>query len=206
MSANAEKKARVMGGPGGERRRFPVVGVFAGALVLVGIVLAGTLLSGSREIPGRAAEGGSYRLAPRRYDPAVRVEQADIVPEFRDGRIYVDLATVEEKGIVRFRIPNQPVRLPNGSDFDYLPVTVYVAPSGRVVAAVSFCEPCSGTSFHIRGDRLVCNVCGTQWRMEDLKGLNGGCLLFPPDEVNYRVEGGKLILDEQELRSWQPRI
>ncbi|MEW5935948.1 MAG: hypothetical protein AB1816_20385, partial [Bacillota bacterium] len=79
MSANAEKKARVMGGPGGERRRFPVVGVFAGAVVLVGIVLAGTLLSGSREIPGRAAEGGSYRLAPRRYDPAVRVEQADIV-------------------------------------------------------------------------------------------------------------------------------
>lgn len=204
--STSRKKARVMGGPAGEYHRFPAVAVIVGVVALLGVLLAGTFLWENGQTPGQAAKGGSYRLAPRRYDPALKVEQAEIAPEFRDGRIYVDLATVQEKGIIRFRIPNQPVRLPNGSNFDYLPVTVYVAPSGRVVAAVSFCEPCSGTSFHIRGDRLVCNVCGTQWRLEDLKGVVGGCLLFPPDEVNYRVEGGKLILDEQELRSWKPRI
>ncbi|MEW6398272.1 MAG: Fe-S-containing protein [Bacillota bacterium] len=206
MSTSADKKARVLGGPGGQRRRFPAISVLGGAAVLVGILLAGILMAGNRDTPGRAAQGESYRLAPRRYDPGVSTGQTEIVPEFRDGKIYVDLATVEEKGIVWFKIPDQPVRLPNGSSFDYLPVTVFVAPSGRVVAAVSFCEPCSGTSFHIRGDRLVCNVCGTQWRLEDLKGVSGGCLLFPPDQVNYRVGGGRLILDEQELRSWKPRI
>lgn len=204
--STSRKRARVMGGPAAGYHRFPAIAAIIGVVALLGVLVAGTFLWVNGQTPGQEAKGGSYRLVPRRYDPALKVEQAEIAPEFRGGRIYVDLATVQEKGIVRFRIPNQPVRLPNGSNFDYLPVTVYVAPSGRVVAAVSFCEPCSGTSFHIRGDRLVCNVCGTQWRLEDLKGVVGGCLLFPPDEVNYRVEGSKLILDEQELRSWKPRI
>lgn len=201
----SDKKAVVMGKSPGRRRGFPVLPVSLAALLLAGLVaVAGLAARGGGA--GRDPAGGSYRVEARRYDPARRIEQTEVVPQFRDGKIYLDLATLRERGIVRFTVPDRPVTLPNGSRFDSLPVTAYIAPSGRVVAAVSFCEPCSGTRFHIRGDRLACNVCGTQWRLEDLKGITGGCLLYPPDEVGYRVEGDTLILDEQELRSWEPRI
>jgi len=200
MGPVVDKKAKVMGKGGGQRRRVPLL-----VAVLVVVMLAGVVLV-DRGTPGSSSKGGSYNLGSRKYDPGRRIQQTEIVPDFRDGRIYVDLARVNERGIVSFKIPNQPVTLPNGTTFDYLPVTVYVAPSGRVVAAVSFCEPCSGTTFHIRGNRLVCNVCGTEWNLEDLRGISGGCVNFPPDEVRYQVEGGNLLLDEQELRSWKPRV
>ncbi|HHY94886.1 MAG TPA: DUF2318 domain-containing protein [Firmicutes bacterium] len=195
---STRKKAKVLGR--GHQRRSPARVL---ALVLAaGVVL---LLAGMTWL-GLAGRDSGYALGSRRYDPETRIQQTELVPEFRNGKVYVDLSTIKEKAIVRFEIPNQPVTLPNGSTFDSLPITAYVAPSGRLVAAVSFCEPCSGTTFHIQGDRLVCNVCGTQWKLEDLRGIYGGCLMYPPDEVKYQVEDGKLVLDEQGLRSWQPRM
>ncbi len=55
----------------------------------------------------------------------------DVKPEVRDGKVYVDLGEVDKGSLVQFKIENQPVTLPNGSSFDYLPVTAFVAPSAR---------------------------------------------------------------------------
>lgn len=197
LSGYDAKKAKILG----ERKR-PRAGRYLLALAVV-LALGGIVLT--LDPLGWFADKEGYNLGSRRFPPDQRIEQTEITPEFREGTIYVDLATVNEKGIVRFEIPNQTVTLPNGTTFDYLPVTVYVAPSGRVVAAVSFCEPCIGTTFHIRGSRLVCDVCGTEWTLDGLKGKTGGCVDYPPAEVSYKVEGGKILLDERELRSWKPR-
>lgn len=210
MTAQSSKKRdKVLGrGRGGGRGRRRVWFIAGAALVLMAVVALklDPLGLGGADLTADGGSGGPlYKLSSRTYDQGTRLQQAPVEPEHRDGRVYLPLATIEGAGIVRFELPDHTITLPNGSTFDVLPVTVYVAPSGKVVAAVSFCEPCSGTTFHIRGDRLVCNACGTQWKLESLKGVIGGCMDYPPDPVAYTVEGDQLILDEAELRAWTPR-
>lgn len=98
--SNADKKAKVLGTTGRRRGRMP--------LVVLAVVAVGILLLANRML-GVSGKNSAYDLSSRRYDPAIRLQQTKIVPEFRDGKVYVDLATVNEKGIVRFEIPNQPV-------------------------------------------------------------------------------------------------
>lgn len=196
------KRSRVLAKP----RKRPLIWPLAGlaALLVVGLVLTFTvdplgLLGRDKDVP-------AFKLSPRQYDANGRLSETPVTPEFKDGKIYVDLAAVDKGGLVDFEIPNQTVRLSNGATFDSLPVIAYVAPTGKVVAAVSFCEPCAGNSFHITGNRLVCNVCGTEWSLEKLQGLSGGCTKYPPEQVSFSVEGGRMVLDEQQLRSWVPRL
>jgi len=134
------------------------------------------------------------------------IEMTMIQPKFEGGKIIVNLDDIKNRALIKFQIPNQQVVLPDtGTVFEYLPVMSYVSPEGRLVAAVSFCEPCDGENFHIEGDELVCNACGTRWDLNNLKGLSGGCPNNPPDEFNYKVEGDKVIFDEKALRAWKPR-
>jgi len=74
-----------------------------------------------------------------------------------------------------------------------------------VVGAVSYCEPCRSSSFHIRDNELVCDSCYTRWEIETLKGIAGGCMAYPPEEINYQADNGMIILDENDIRSWTPR-
>ncbi len=201
LAARDSKRDRVLGRA--RRRSWTVTVLGVVVAVLAGVVL--TLTVDPLGLLGRD-DAPEFKLASRRYDAGQPVTETPVTPELKDGKVYVDLATVDKSNLVRFELAGKEVTLPNGASFDALPVIVYVAPSGRVVAAVSFCEPCAGTSFHISGNRLVCNVCGTQWSLEKLQGLAGGCLTYPPDEVAYSVDGGNLVLSEQQLRDWTPRI
>ena len=129
-----------------------------------------------------------------------------IEPKFQDGKIILNLDEIKKKNYLKFNIPNQQVVLPDtGTVFDYLPIMAYISPDKRLVIAVSFCEPCDGENFYTEGNQLVCAVCGTRWDLKNLKGLSGGCPNNPPDEVEYKVEGNNVILDEQALRAWKPR-
>ncbi len=44
-----------------------------------------------------------------------------------------------------------------------LPLIAYIAPSGSLVVASSFFEPCRSNSFHIEGEEIVFGACGTRW-------------------------------------------
>lgn len=197
---HSAKREKVLGRK--KRRSWtPVAGL--AALVLAGVVL--TLTVDPLGLMGRDSQP-AFELSSRQYSSGEKLEATPITPTFKDGKIYVDLAAVDKGNLVGFELANKKVTLSNGSVFEALPVIVYVTPSGKVIAAVSFCEPCSGTSFHINGNRLVCNVCGTQWSLEKLQGISGGCTKYPPDKVAYTVDGNNLVLDEQQLRAWVPRI
>ncbi|MHB0980875.1 MAG: Fe-S-containing protein [Thermoleophilia bacterium] len=88
---------------------------------------------------------------------------------------------------------------------DALPLLSYVAPSGNLVVATSFCEPCRGTSFHIEGDALVCDVCFTRWDLNTLEGISGGCLLYPPEVVTSELRGDTVFVPQADLEAWLPR-
>lgn len=88
---------------------------------------------------------------------------------------------------------------------DDLPLLSYVAPSGNLVVATSFCEPCRGTSFHIEGDALVCDVCFTRWDLNTLKGLSGGCTDYPPEAVTAELRGDTVFVPAADVEGWAPR-
>jgi hypothetical protein len=67
------------------------------------------------------------------------------------------------------------------------------------------CEPCQSESFHISGDELVYDSCNTKWTLNELQGVSGGCALYPPEELNYRVVDGKVLILESDLQAWTPR-
>lgn len=87
-----------------------------------------------------------------------------------------------------------------------VPLTAIAEPSGKVVVAVSVCEPCNGESFHISGNKIICNVCGTTWDLESFKGLSGGCQQYPPEILPYTQNGDNLEVDQAKLDAWKPRV
>jgi hypothetical protein len=87
-----------------------------------------------------------------------------------------------------------------------LPLISYVAPSGNLVVATSFCEPCKSIAFHIEGNALVCNTCFTKWDLNTLQGISGGCTSFPPQPLQAQNQNGTIVVNTGDLEKWAPRI
>lgn len=86
-----------------------------------------------------------------------------------------------------------------------IPLISYIAPSGNLVVATSFCEPCKSTSFHIEGNTLVCDTCFTKWDLNTLQGVSGGCTAYPPQALKVQQQGGNIVVATADLESWAPR-
>lgn len=86
------------------------------------------------------------------------------------------------------------------------PLLAYVTPTGAFKVAARMCEPCNSTSFRIEGDQLVCNACGSRWELETSKGVAGGCQGYPPEVLPSEVIDGKIVVDEQKVATWKPRV
>lgn len=70
----------------------------------------------------------------------------------------------------------------------YLPLIIVSTPLGRVIAGIRACEPCTSFSFHISDAKyLVCDICGTRWDIETLKGVSGSCVESPPPRLPVSV-------------------
>jgi len=82
----------------------------------------------------------------------------------------------------------------------------YVSGEGKVVTAVSMCEPCNSRRFHIKGETLVCNACGSTWELDNLQSISGACGKYPPDVLPNTVVGQEVQIDESLVAGWQPRI
>ncbi len=107
---------------------------------------------------------------------------------------------------VDFVVTNKLVRFEFKGKDGAIPLMAYITPSGKVITAVSVCEPCNSTSFHIEGNQMVCNACFTRWDLETLKGISGGCLAYPPDALPHVVLNGKLTIKNADLQNWKPRV
>jgi uncharacterized membrane protein len=165
----------------------PVVGVAAVVVIVTGVVLfrdrpeQNPTLAAQPQVINEVDYGGQV------------VKMVEIASTVSNGKIAVPLDAVTTGKIVRFV-------------YDNLPLVAYISPSGRVVTAVSVCEPCNSTRFHIQDEMMVCNSCGTRWTLEGLQGVSGGCLNYPPDVIPSTVAGGKVLIDEARVRAWKPRV
>ena len=125
-----------------------------------------------------------------------QIRMTDITAKVENGKIFIPLNVVKEKKIVRFEYEANGARIP---------LLSYLTPAGKVVTAVSVCEPCRSTKFHIRDSSIVCNACFAEWDIETLRGIKGGCLNYPPDVIPNKVEKGQILIDEKVVAKWKPR-
>lgn len=189
-SSFQDKKDKVLG----ERKRkaywVPI------SLAVVAVVLAGVgywLIKGDSAADPRVSS--QPKISGKVDYSGQKIAMTDIQAKVEKGKISIPLDVVKEKKMVRFEYQA------NG-----VPLLAYVTPSGRVVTAVSMCEPCRSTRFHINDKKIVCNACGTEWNLETLKGIQGGCLNYPPDVIPSMIEKDQIQIDEKIITQWKPRV
>jgi uncharacterized membrane protein len=124
------------------------------------------------------------------------ISMTDIEARAEGGKISIPLDVLKEKKMVRFEYEGHGVKVP---------LLAYVTPDGRVVTAISMCEPCRSTRFHIEGKTIVCDTCATEWDLETLKGIKGGCVNYPPQVISSTVEKDRIVIEEKAVLDWKPR-
>lgn len=125
------------------------------------------------------------------------IEMRSIESFTQDGKINISISDIVDNNIVYTEYENGSLTIP---------LMAYATPTGRIVAAVSICEPCRSTKFFIDGNDLVCSACFTRWELDGMEPISGGCLNYPPDEQGYEVDGDYITLDEEVISSWTPRV
>lgn len=128
---------------------------------------------------------------------AKAIRMTDVSAKVENGKISIPLDMVKEKKIVRFMYEGNGLKIP---------LLSYVTETGKVVTAVSVCEPCRSTRFHIKDKLIVCNSCYTEWNLDTLKGIKGGCLKYPPDAIPSTVAHGSISIEENHVTQWKPRV
>lgn len=197
MSKREEKRAKITGkgGSSGKGKKAPVWIVPVALLVVFAAVVGVQLAGKSKQTQASKVEGAN--VGGVTYASGEVVEQIPIEVTQENGSIVVPLSEVRAKKLVGFTWKGQ------GKE---LPLLAYIAPSGKLVTAVSICEPCNGYTFRIQNNSLVCTTCGTTWDLENLGGLGGGCTAYPPDAFPNQLEGDKVIIPETNVANWERRV
>lgn len=173
-----------------------------GPIFVVGIVIIAAFAiivsSGKSQTAGTAAAtGAGGNTATTAAASATALQQTDIPLEVAAGNITVDEAAVRKAGSTYFEYK---------TIGKTVPLMAYVGPSGKIVTAVSLCEPCRGQKFRIEGDKLICNTCGSIWIVETHKPVSGSCQAYPPDFVPATLENGKVVIPEANVANWKARV
>jgi len=177
-----------------EKKKSPIVKIIV-ILIVLAIPLAWFVLS-NRSEAGLGSVAGTQIVEKVSYkSQTIRMTTVDAVAG--SGSIEIPVDIVKDKKIVYFEYSKGGKKVP---------LMAYITPSGKLVTAVSMCEPCRSTKFHIEGDEMVCNACGTRWTLEGLQGVSGGCLAYPPDVVAHTLEGGKVKIQDAIVLAWKPRV
>ena len=195
-----------------KRRRFEESGKFpARKVALIGIAIAVLMFGGfyGYERYQASLRVGGVVVMPGVKYPATQVEMVtlDSASQTAEG-IGIPLADLKKDFIVGFtysRTKPMPEGYQLAAGGNVLPLMAYVAPTGRLVVATSFCEPCRSTTFRFEGNQLVCDVCFTRWDLSTLIGIGGGCFDYPPEEVAAEVRGDQVFVPQADLEVWVPR-
>ena len=191
-SSFQDKKEKVLGEKKRKHLWIPIsLTVVAAVLVVVGYwVIQGS--TGAN--PGVSSQP---RVSEKVDYAGQTIRMVDISAKVEKGKISIPLDVVKEKKMVRFEYEGNGVKVP---------LLAYITESGKVITAVSMCEPCRSTRFHISDNKIVCNACATEWNLETLKGIQGGCLNYPPDVIPSTIEKDRIQIDEKVVTKWKPRV
>ncbi|MBZ4686651.1 MAG: hypothetical protein PWQ96_1975 [Clostridia bacterium] len=196
MSAREKKRAEFISGKQRSRRSNRLVIVIFVLVAVVGVGWFAYLTRDTAVLP-RRYEGGSYNIGKTPDYKGRTISMTDISNRVRDGKIIISLQEVIDNSIIYSEYQNAGERKA---------ITSFITPAGRLIVAIAMCEPCRSERFHIEENILVCDTCGTRWYLNDLRGISGGCPQYPPEELPYEVQDGKIFIPEDIVKEWQPRI
>lgn len=174
--------------------KFPVVKAIV-ILLAAAVPLAWFMSRSSSEADAGGAAG--TQITQKVNYSGRNIPMTTVAAVAGSGYLEIPAQIVQDKKIVYFEYSK------GGKN---VPLMAYIAPSGKLVTAISMCEPCRSKKFHIEGDEMVCNACGTRWTLERLQGISGGCLNYPPDVVAHAIEGGKVKIQDAIILGWKPRV
>lgn len=186
-----EKKERVLGKKGHKKNSLKNIMIILGVGVLGGWVYLNIPESGNPVLK----ESPSV-TAPAYYNEAGE-QMTNATAQVENGFIVLPLDVVREKRFVRFMYGEQTYGLP---------LLAYVTNDGKIVTAVSMCEPCNSTTFHLSGKNMICNSCGTTWDLNTLEAISGSCGKYPPDVLPNTIVGNEIHIDERSAAQWRRRI
>ena len=191
-SSFQEKKEKVLG----EKKGRPSWSIVL--LIVVVIALGGIaywLIQGNT---GASPKVSSQPKVSGKVDYSGQtIKMTDVMAKVENGKIMIPVDVVKEKKIVRFEYEGKGLNIP---------LLAYLTMAGRVVTAISMCEPCKSTRFHIKDKSMVCNACYTEWNLETLKGISGGCMNYPPEVIPNTLEKDSIVIDEKVVINWKPRV
>ncbi len=190
-----EKKQKVLVGEKDKKPYWRTVSLIAVALMILAGFTYWLLQRGAAAADPKLAT--QPKVAEKVDYAGLTIAMTDIVVGMGNGKISIPVETVLEKRMVRFDYEGNGVKIP---------LLSYVTQTGKVITAVSMCEPCRSTRFHIKDKTLVCNACGTEWNLETLKGIQGGCLNYPPDVIPSTIVKNQIQIDEKTVAQWKPRV
>jgi len=144
-------------------------------------------------------KGGTWSIGDKFAYGDKEVQQTPVKNLVENGRIKISKQDV---------LNNKIIYTEYAKGDKVVPLTAYINLKGRVIVAISMCEPCKSKRFRIAVDQLVCNTCGTRWKLTNLEGISGApeCFKYPPDELRYEQDGDFITLDENTIANWQPRV
>lgn len=167
--------------------------------ILTVIIMIGTYMAVSKSNqPDSSLKAAANIGETVTYSSDTKLQQTNVNNSSADGKVIITtLSVLKEKKFIRTEYQGNATRIP---------LTAFVQPDGGVMVAVSYCEPCRGETFHITGSQIVCNICGTIWDLQTLKGLSGGCQAYPPEALTYSLKGDNLEIPQATLDAWKPRV
>ncbi len=196
-SGNKKKKPGLVKKPqpSAEGKKYgSLVAVVVVIAVVVGIIAFSSAANESTTGAGNTADTGAAGSSETAAGD--KIEMTDVKATVANGSITVSEGEVRKAGIVYFEYRG-------AKDVNLL---AYAGPSGKIVTAVSLCEPCRGQKFHIEDSTLVCNTCGSVWELETHKAVSGACTNYPPEILPAETLNGQVAIPESEVLAWQPRV
>lgn len=177
---------------------------FGGAAIALAIFAIAGFVFSPKGGGNSSAEGRQKVANTQTYSQEIGM--TEISSEVENGKLAVDLGDITKNQMVGFTYEGSQVDLGVGEKAD-MPLVAFVDNNGNLAVSVALCEPCKSIKFHIEEDNtLTCNTCGTKWNINDLAPVSGSCAQYAPDALSYTISGGKVIVDEAELKSWTARI
>lgn len=179
----------------GEKKKISTWKIIAIILVAVALPVSWFLFKEGPHAESKGITGTQVMDGVNYQNQSVSMTKGDVTVQ--KGAVEVPLELVKNNKLVSFEYSR-----PDGR----IPLLAYITPAGKLVTAVSVCEPCRSTRFHIEGNQMVCNSCFTRWDLETLKGISGSCLKYPPDTLPHEAQGEKVRIKELDLKNWKPRV
>jgi len=178
-----------------EKKKSPRIFI---SLIISALVLGGvTFWVMQRKTTANPKMVSQQKVIERMDYSGKTIPMTDVVAKVENGKISIPLDLVKEKKMVRFEYEGKGLKIP---------LLAYITLAGRVVTAISMCEPCRSTRFHIQDKALVCNACYTEWNLETLKGIKGGCMNYPPEVIPSTIEKDRILIEENVVLNWKPRV